>query len=253
MINVNSIIVDDEDLARVNIREALKDYPNWNIQAELNNANTLYEIIKKLRPDVVFLDIKMPGKKGIDVVKKLLHLDLCPHIIFITAFDDYAIQAFELYAVDYLLKPFNNKRFELAINRAEEIIENERISDSLKHWQKKHFNTANKLDKIIIRSIGSIKFITIQEVYWFGSSGNYVEVHHHGGVHLHRVQLVFLESQLDMKDFLRIHRSAIVKISEVKEFKILEDNRYRVLLSNGDTVKVSLRYKDNLLKRLGID
>ncbi len=250
---INAIIVDDEVLARINIREALKLHPKWHVMTELADGEQLQTALKHTNPDVIFLDIQMPGDNGINIARKLLQAKTKALIIFITAFNQYAVQAFELYAIDYLLKPFNDKRFAQAITRAEEHLTFSQSHNSLKNWQAKHLGTDIKIDKIIIRSSGSIRIISIKDIFFFASSGNYVEVHHEDGIHLHRVQLKFLEAKLNPQQFCRVHRSAIVKLSEVKELKSLEDNQYSVLLSNGKNVKVSSTFRTNLMNQLGID
>ncbi len=252
MNDVTAVIVDDEPLARLNIREALSKNTNWHIQAELNGANELYRVMQRLKPDVVFLDIHMPGEKGIEIATKLLKRKHPPYIIFITAYDEYAIQAFELYALDYLLKPFDDERFKKAIERAENMMANQTSSEITQKLQKQILNKDQKLDKILIKSVGSIKIIAIEEISYFISSGNYVEVHHSGGMHLHRIQISFLENNLDSSIFIRVHRSAIVKLSEIKTFKTLDDNRYCVVLSGGQSIKVSSAYKDKLMVKLGV-
>ncbi len=250
---INAIIVDDEVLARINVREALKLHPKWHVMTELSDGEQLHTALEYTNPDVIFLDIQMPGENGINIAKKLLQTKTEALIIFITAFNQFAVQAFELYAIDYLLKPFNDKRFAQAITRAEEYLTCDQSPSFLKNWQAKHLGSDEKIDKIIIRSSGSIRIILIKDIYFFASSGNYVEVHHEDGIHLHRVQLKFLEAKLNPQQFCRVHRSAIVKLSEVKELKSLEDNQYSVLLSNGKSVKVSSTFRANLMSRLGID
>ncbi len=250
---ISAIIVDDEVLARINIRKAIEAHPKWQVLTELSEGSQLYTALEHSEPDVIFLDIQMSGESGIEVAKKLLQLKIKALIIFITAFDEFAVQAFELYAIDYLLKPFNNKRFSQALLKAEQYLINNLSSHSIKEWQAKHFGTQSYIDKIMIKSSGSIRIVLTEEIFFFAASGNYVEVHHEDGIDLQRIQLKFIETQLNPEEFFRIHRSAIVKLSEVKELKSLDENQYAVVLSNKKQVKVSSSLKGALMSKLGIE
>ncbi len=252
MNKIKVLIVDDEALARINIREALEPYENWQVVGELNNGKELFSVVEQTRPTVIFLDIQMPGANGMELAEKLMDEDQCPQIIFVTAYDEYAVNAFELCAFDYLLKPFDDERFMKTIQRLESSLTQTNDQISMKRWQKRQINSAQYLDKILIRSIGSIRIIAVDDVYSFHSCGNYVEVHHLEGMHLHRVSLSFLETKLAPEDFCRVHRSAIVKLSEVKELKILDDNSHQLVLSNEVVVKVSAAYRTRFFDRLGL-
>lgn len=252
---IRALIVDDEKLARLNIRAALADYPHWHVQADLANSQTLFEALREHPADVVFLDIHMPGVNGMDAARLLNTLPQCPLIIFVTAYDRYAVEAFELFALDYLLKPFDDDRFQLCLQRAEQALSDGSYRHHQQRWQEhlaEHGNATGQLKQLVIRSVGSIRLIPMNEVSWFAASGNYVEVHHREGMHLHRVSLAFLEQQLDMREFCRVHRSAIIRLAEVREFQSPADDQYRLVLRDGSTVKVSASYKNHLLERLGI-
>jgi len=252
MSKIKALIVDDEALARVNIREALEPHKKWQVVGELNSGKELFVMIKQTKPAVIFLDIQMPGTNGMGLATQLMNEDYCPQIIFVTAFDEYAVNAFELCAFDYLLKPFDDERFNKTIQRLESYFQQPNDQISIQQWQKKQINSVQSLDKILIRSIGSIRIIAIEDVYSFHSSGNYVEVHHLEGIHLHRISLSFLETKLDPEGFCRVHRSAIVKLSEVKEVKVLDDNSHQLILSNNSVVKISAAYKPRFFDRLGL-
>ena len=201
---------------------------------------------------MVFLDIHMPGEKGIEIATKLLQLKNPPYVIFITAYDEYAVQAFELYALDYLLKPFDDERFKKTIERAESMMSIPSNIAAIQSLQTDMAYPHKKIDKILIKSIGSIRIVTIEEISYFISCGNYVEVYHSAGMHLHRIQMSYLEVNLDPDIFIRVHRSAIVKISEIKKFKTIDDNKFCVILSGGQSVKVSPAYKEKLMVKLGV-
>ncbi len=252
MNEVKVLLVDDEPLARINIREALQPYSNWQVVGELSSGQSIAAVMKQLQPDVIFLDIQMPGENGIEIAQKLMQSEGFPQIIFVTAYDEYAVNAFELCALDYLLKPFDDERFSQSIKRLEHVLNHQAQLQPLQQWQKHHLQQQQKLDKILIRSVGSIRIIPVAEIFWFASCGNYVEVHHQEGMHLHRVSLSFLETRLDATEFCRVHRSAIVKISVIKEFKTADDQTHRLVLSDGSLVKVSPVYKERLLARLSV-
>lgn len=247
-----ALIVDDEALARVNIRQALDSYENWQVVGELHNGKELSTMIKQTEPTVVFLDIQMPSTSGIELAAQLMNEENCPQIVFVTAYDEYAVNAFELCAFDYLLKPFDDERFMKTIKRLESNLIATKDHRYIKAWQKKQFSSEQNLDKILIRSIGSIRIIAVEDIYSFHSCGNYVEVHHIEGMHLHRISLSFLETKLDSVQFCRVHRSAIVRLSEIKEIKVLDDNSHQLVLSNGIEVKISVAYKNKVFDRLGL-
>ncbi|MCO7223152.1 LytTR family DNA-binding domain-containing protein [Pleionea sp. CnH1-48] len=251
MNKIQCVIVDDEPLARLNVRESLSRFEHWNIVAEFESGEGVEEIIKTNHIDVIFLDIQMPGQDGLSLAKRLFNMESRPLIVFITAFDNYALQAFELYAIDYLLKPFDNERFKNSIERAEKQVANAKTSEQLHNQQQQYFDKSISLDRLVIRSTGSIRIIQVADILWLASEGNYVQVHHSEGCHLHRVSLSFMEKHLGSDVFYRVHRKAIVRLSEVRELKTLADGKYQLILSNGDHVNVSKSYKDGLLDKLG--
>jgi len=242
---ITAIIVDDEPLARLTVRDAISDFPRWRVLAEFENANTLLHDVRLLSPDVIFLDISMPGKSGIEVAMELIALNEPPHIVFITAYDNYAVQAFELYAVDYLLKPFDPIRFSRCIER----IQGRPESTCTTNDKTNAYLQKQPIDKLIIKSTGSIRVIEMRDVYWFGANGNYVEVHHRNGCHLHRGSLLHLEESLNKDLFCRVHRQVIIKLDQARELKSISENKNTLRLKNDDWVSVSERYKHAFLAR----
>ena len=253
---IRALLVDDEDWARANIKAALSPYQLWHVVAEWSVAGDLPTLMKQQKIDVVFLDIQMPGKDGLSLAREWMALPQCPLIIFVTAFDEHAVQAFELAAMDYLLKPFSDTRFRQCLLRAEQALHKRSYTALQTAWLdlSSAFSTEQQvyLQQLVIRSVGSVRLVNMSQVYWLAASGNYVSVHHSEGVHLHRVTLSFLEKQLDPNVFCRVHRSAMVKISEVREVQNLADDRHQLVLANGDTVSVSETYKPILFSRLGL-
>ncbi len=249
---INAIVVDDESLSRDNITDALKKHKNWKILEELEDATDILKTINSLLPDVVFLDINMPGLNGIEASKAIFKLPNPPLIVFVTAFDEYAIEAFELMAIDYLLKPFNDERFDQAIQKVEYFINDEFSITKVRNWQLEQLNEDIYLNQLVIRSIGSIKFIAVADIFWIKASGNYTEIHHAGGIDLQRVPIKSIDTKIDPNLFIRVHRSAIIKLSMIKEIKISDHNKLKTILSNGDVVNVSAAYKNALLNRLNL-
>ena len=248
------IIVDDESPARANIRYSLEDYPEWEVIAECSRGEQVFQTVEQLKPDVVFLDIKMPGINGLTVGKQLQTLDSPPLIVFVTAFDAHAIEAFEMCALDYLLKPFDDDRFNKTIKRLKKMLLGH-ITQSNQVNQLDHISSKSKqpLKTLIVRSVGRIQLIEVNKIKWLSTAGNYVELHLKDNVILHRVSLSKLENHLPNDDFFRIHRTAMVRISQIQEFITLADGQYAVKLKTGESINVSQSYKEKLLFRLGIE
>ncbi|MEN1727973.1 MAG: response regulator transcription factor [Pseudomonadota bacterium] len=253
MNDVRAVVIDDEALARVNVSRALAAVSSWQLVGEFESAEIARRRLPELQVDVVFLDIKMPGQSGVTFASELQERPNPPLIVFVTAFDDYALQAFELFAFDYLLKPFNNERLRATIDRIEACLAHDESLASIRYSQSRYRQPGQRLDQLIVRSVGSIRIIKIDAVRWFRASGNYVEVGHEDGVHLQRVQLSFLEKHLDPNVFLRIHRSSVVRLSEIREVEPGPDDSGTVILADGSQHAFSSRYKDVLFARLSLD
>jgi len=248
MTRIRAIIIDDEMLARVNIIDSLSRFPNVDIVGEFETGNISIQEIHTLSPDVIFVDIEMPQVNGIELARKLSTYPEPPQIVFVTAYDTYAVQAFELCAIDYLLKPFDNERISETMLRVTSTIEHRKHFDPLN--QLTHISQHKYLEKIVVKTPGSIRIIDIDEVRWFGSSGNYVEVHHSEGKLLHRVTLAFLEQHIDPDIFIRTHRTAIVRRKIIKQIKTIDDNKHVVVLPNNEHVQLSKTCREALLTSL---
>jgi two-component system LytT family response regulator len=246
---IQAIIVDDEGAARFNIRDALKTHTRWEIVGEATNGDDGLALVEKTCPNVAFLDIKMPFRDGISVAQQLMQRDNCPLIVFVTAFDNYAIQAFELYALDYILKPFDNLRFAATIKRVEQTLS---LTSGIEGMSQcyRHYIEDEYIQRIVVRSATSLRIINIKDVYWFSTESNYVAVHHRNGVHLHRISLSFLEQRLDPTLFIRTHRTAIVRLDQCSEIKTLTEHKSIIVLANGDKASLSKTYRESLLARI---
>ena len=242
---VRCIVCDDEYLGRQNIKQALLSFPDWELVAELESGSGLPAIIDRWQPDIIFLDIKMPGRSGIDVMRDIVLQPNPPEIIFITAFDQYAIQAFELYALDYILKPFDEQRFAQSIARAEQAVEvNRRLQvpggpDSRRY-----------LTRLFLSSVSKIEIVDVSGVYAFVANGNYVDVLLERTKLLHRSSLNYLEQNLNPAMFVRCHRSSIARIDKIRDLVCLGDARYEIVLDNSTKVRMSGTYKDAVMAAL---
>ncbi|WP_438863945.1 LytR/AlgR family response regulator transcription factor [Neptunicella sp.] len=231
------IVVDDEPLARQRVVGFIEQHPGWQVVAQASEYNEAKELLIKHQPHACFMDIDIIGGSGLELAHELADKLSCQWI-FSTAYSDFAIKAFEMEAVDYLLKPFESHRVTSALSKVE---------------KKLHNRAMNRPDVLAIKSIGSVEFVNVEEIFWVKGSSNYVELHCQDKVLLHRETLSKLELQLNPKKFVRVHRSSMVNLQRVKSLSS-ELGRYSLLhLSNGDEVKISSAYKNNLFGRLGLD
>jgi two-component system LytT family response regulator len=233
---IRALIVDDEPLARSNVAVLLRRDPEIEIVGECGSGTAAVNDIRKLKPDLLFLDVQMPECDGFDVVE-LLGKDLPSAVVFVTAYDQYALRAFEAGALDYLLKPFDNARFELALGRAKQ-----RIGVN--------GEKPRKLERLTIKNAGEIGFVKVAEIDWIEAADYYACLHVGSKSHLVRRSLSELEEDLDPGEFCRVHRSAIVNLKRVKSLRLNQEGEYEVLLENGGCVRLSRRYRKQLLARM---
>ena len=235
---IRTLIVDDEPPARANLRVLLRRDQEVDIVAECGSGAEALTEIRSKKPDLVFLDVQMPECDGFDVLE-LLGAELPPAIIFVTAYDQYALRAFEAGALDYLVKPFDNARFERALARAKE-----RIA---------HANPAAKrLDRFAIKGTGQVSFVNISEIDWIEAADYYACLHVGAKSHLLRRSMAELEEDLDPTRFCRIHRSAIVSLERVQALELREDGEHDAVLRDGTRLRMSRRYRKELQSRMGV-
>lgn len=250
---IRVLLVDDEPLAREMIREMLVDDPEVEIVGECVNGREAVESIQEHNPDLIFLDVQMPEIGGFEVLEALKSVKV-PHVIFVTAYDQYAVRAFEVHALDYLLKPFDRERFESAWRRAKSHIlaaRNGEVDQRILAILEELKAGPKYLERLVIKSGGRVFFLDTDDIDWIEAEGNYVSVHTGKKSHLLRETISSLESQLDPKQFLRIHRSSIVKIDRIKELQPWFHGEYRVLLQDGTQLTLSRNYRENLQEALG--
>jgi two-component system LytT family response regulator len=250
---IHVLLVDDEPLAREMIREMLKDDPEAEVVAECVNGREAIEVIQEHNPDLIFLDVQMPEIGGFEVLEALKSVHM-PHVIFVTAYDQYAVRAFEVHALDYLLKPFDRERFDSAWRRAKLHIlatRNGEMDQRILAILEELKAGSKYLERLVIKSGGRVFFLDTDDIDWIEAEGNYVSVHTGKKSHLLRETISSLEAQLDPKKFLRIHRSSIVKIDRIKELQPWFHGEYRVILLDGTQLTLSRNYRENLQEALG--
>lgn len=238
---ISTLIVDDEALARQKIALLLQKDPDFRIVAQCASAEEAIAAVRSQRPALIFLDIQMPDESGFAVLNSI---DIVPRptVIFTTAYDNYAMQAFEAQALDYLLKPFDEERFTRAIKRAK----NE-IYSGLQQPPSNGATAAHpRLDRFIVKSEGRILFFTTDEIDWIEAASNYVKLFSNGKGYLVRHTMSDLERKLDPKQFLRIHRSIIVNINKIRGVQPCNSGEFIVMLITGKELPSSRGYRQNL-------
>ena len=235
---IRALVVDDEPLARSNLTVLLQLDPEIEIVSECGSGMEALAEIRNSKPDLVFLDVQMPECDGFDVLE-MLGGDRPPAVVFVTAYDQYALRAFESGALDYLLKPFDNARFDRALGRAKERIANGR-------------NPPRTIEWLSVKSAGQVSFLKISEIDWIEAADYYSCLHVGGKTHLLRRSMSELDQELDQDAFCRIHRSTIVKLDRVRGLKLNENGEYDVLLDNGTRLRLSRRYRKQLQSRLNV-
>ncbi|MGO8699074.1 MAG: LytR/AlgR family response regulator transcription factor [Limisphaerales bacterium] len=246
--SIRALIVDDEQLARDRLRQLLQNEAEIEIAGECADGREAVAAIKKCRPDLVFLDVQMPELDGFGVLEAVGEENM-PAVVFVTAHDRFALRAFEVHAVDYLLKPFDQERFQKALRRAVEQARNrdkntvrERQSALLADWQS---------SQIAVKSAGSVFRVKLEDIDWIGSADNYAELHVGAKSHLLRETLGALETRLAPESFVRISRSAIVNTQRIQELRRLFYGGYEIILHDGTRLTLSRRQRAKL-KELGL-
>jgi len=235
---IRALVVDDEPLARSNLTVLLRLDPEIEVVRECGSGVEAVAEIRGSKPDLVFLDVQMPECDGFDVLE-MLGGDLPPAVVFVTAYDQYALRAFEAGALDYLLKPFDNPRFDLALVRAKDRIAHDR-------------NPPPMLEKFVVKSAGQVSFLKASEIDWIEAADYYSCLHVGARTHLLRRSMAELDEELDQTMFCRIHRSTIVRLDRVRGMKLNEGGEYDVVLEDGTKLRLSRRYRKELQSRLSV-
>ncbi|MEP6921250.1 MAG: LytTR family DNA-binding domain-containing protein [bacterium] len=256
---IKTLIVDDEPLARRNIRLLLEQDPQIEILDECPNGREAVKAIKNFAPDLIFLDIQMPEMDGFDVLAKV-GAEQIQSIIFVTAFDQYALKAFEVHALDYLLKPFDDARFKVALQKAKSQIEQQELNKLSKKLlalladreSKAEQSNSPKtyLTRLMVKLANRVVLLKVNDIDWIEADGNYAKLHVGRKSHLLREKMHDLELQLDPERFVRIHRSAIVNLDRIKEMHPHFNGDYIVVLEDGVQLKLSRSRREQLESRL---
>jgi len=264
MQKLRTIIVDDEPLALKLLRTVLSEISDVEIVAECSNGKQAVEAATELEPELIFLDIQMPSMNGFDVIKSL-QTDIMPMVVFVTAYDQYAVDAFDLHAVDYVLKPLDSERIARSVERAIDRLKNdvdrsfkspligaiEEISERAS--KEKSDESVNNLPdgmkrKLLVRDSGVVKVIPFDDIDWVDAAGDYMCVHAVGETHVIRSTLRDLMTKLDDNLFVRIHRSTIVNVERVVSVTPLQKGGSLLHLTQGESLKVSRNYRDSIRK-----
>jgi len=247
---IRALIVDDEAPARTRIRHLLKNESDFEIVAECSNGRQAVGVIEREKPDLIFLDVQMPGLTGVEVCEALATANLAlPLVIFVTAYDEYALKAFEVHALDYLLKPFDRERFQKTVSRAREQLfrtreggTDARLSALLADLRA----GATRADRLVFKENGRVIFLRADIVDWVEADGNYVRIHAGTESHYVRETLAGMESQLPASSFMRVSRSLLVNLDRIKELQPLFYGDYVVVLHDGSRLNMSRHYRDRL-------
>lgn len=247
------VLADDEPLARARLGDVLRRDPNVEIVAEAGDGRAALEVIEQHKPDIVFLDVQMPELTGFEVVSNL-EAEGMPQIVFVTAYDQFAIKAFEVNAVDYVLKPFDPERIQVALRRALDRLRQGQTADLHSRVQSLLAQVkpeTRQADRIAVKTGNRVLLVKVEDIDWVEAADNYVVLHAGNERHMQRSTISAMEEKLPQEKFVRISRSAIVNADRIKELQPLFHGEYVVILKNGTRLTLSRTHRDKLA-RLGI-
>ena len=250
--SISALIVDDEPLARQSVRRFLADHSDIHVAGECRDGQSAVAAIKSQNPDLVFLDVQMPELDGFGVIDRI-GVEHMPTTIFVTAYDQHALRAFDVSALDYLLKPFGKARFERAMTRARERLAGYSNHADIKRLLRvmERAGSESYLDRIAVTENGRIFLLKTNDIHWIESAGNYARLHLASRNYDIRETLTSLESKLSPRSFVRIHRSTIVNLQYVKEVQPWFHGYHLIVLENGHELRMS-RYQTEVAERLGL-
>jgi two-component system LytT family response regulator len=256
---IRTLIVDDEPVARARVLSLLREEADIEVVGECSTGPQAVSVIEATSPDLVFLDVQMPQMDGFALARSLGQ-DM-PAVVFVTAYDEYALQAFEIHALDYLLKPFSAERFKSALTHVRQHIAKRQAAATDRQLptllpqrqapEQERSGENSRRDRLVIKSSGRIYFVRIQDIDWCEAAGNYVRLHIGQQTHLVRGTMSHLESQLDPAQFVRIHRSAIVNVERIQELRSSFNGEYLITLNDKTRLTLSRGYREGLQARLG--
>jgi len=244
----STIIIDDESLSISVIEKYMLNFPEIEVVGKFTKSRAALEAILTLKPDFIFLDIQMPVLNGFELIEKILPHHQ-PFIIFTTAFDQYAIQAFDMNAIAYLLKPIQKDKFNLAVSKAISQLElknKDFLYESLLLALKAKPHQNDYLNKIMIKEVNRIFYLDVENIIYFETFGDYLKVFTNDKFYIIHESLVSVEKKLNPDHFIRIHRSHLIQVNQIKEFQPHFNGEYNIVMKNGMTLKLSRNYKENL-------
>ena len=255
---IRTIIADDEELARRGLRALSQRREELELVCECRNGREAVEAIHRHRPDLVFLDVQMPGKTGFDVISAITDGPR-PHVVFVTAYDKFALRAFEVHALDYLLKPVNEERFNAAVERVREAMSHATDSAMIQRFSQAAAelqvaaspSMATATDRLPIKANGRIIILRLSEIDWIEADGDYVSIHARGKSWLMRETIAAVELRLALSGFVRIHRSTLVNAERVKELRPRDKGEYTVVLNDGTELKLTRNYRASVERLIG--
>jgi len=246
---IRAVIIDDEELARDRLRSLLDREPDIELIGEAGDGQSAVSLIDKLKPDLVFLDVQMPELNGFEVLNAL---EERPNVIFVTAHDKFALKAFDVHAVDYLLKPFDRERFQTALQRAVSKIRNQKPKEP-----KTELNAVldevkpKNVERLLVKTQGRVLLVKVGDLDWIEAADNYVTLHVGKDAHMMRETMTALEGRLPSDRFMRISRSTIVNVERIQELQPMFHGEYIVVLKNGAKLTLSRSYRDKLDQLMG--
>jgi two-component system, LytTR family, response regulator len=259
---IDVLLIDDEPLARKRLRQFLREFDDCTVIGECGDGQEAIDRIRELQPDLVFLDVQMPEVSGLEVLAAL-EPEERPLVVFVTAHDEYAVRAFEVHAVDYLLKPFDRERFRVAYQHARDLVstraavqEHAKLNALLAETGR--VSTAPQSpepllhDRILVKAGSRVLFLTLCDIDWVEAAGNYVKLHVGGEEYIVRESISRLESMLAPRQFARVHRSTIVNLNRVKELRPWFSGEMVIVMLNGTELKLSRTYRRDLERRVRI-
>lgn len=251
--NIRTVIIDDEPLARDKLRGFLARHPAFELVGEAADGRSALTLLEGVRPDLALLDIQMPELDGFEILSALEGQPL-PYVIFVTAYDEYAVKAFEVGAVDYLLKPVAPDRFDQALERAGERLRrgaDPEFAARLTRALEQLAPARPPVERFLVRERGRSSFVAVAEIDWIEAAGNYLKLHARSGTHLIRATMKEIEARLDPARFVRIHRTTIVSLDRVRYLEPWSHGDQVVVLQSGERLTLSRRFRDALPRILG--
>jgi len=247
---IRTLIVDDEELARDRLRGLLARETEIDVVGEAADGRSAVALIEKIKPDLVFLDVQMPELDGFEVLRALG--EKRPNVVFVTAHDKFALKAFDVHAIDYLLKPFDRERFQTALQRAVEKVRAQRpgLQDGVNEVLEE-VRPATKAERLVVKTDGRVLLIKVNDIDWIEAADNYVSLHVGKESHMMRETMNSIESRLPPERFMRVSRSTIVNLERIKELQPMFHGEYTVLLKTGAKVTLSRSYRDKLDRLVG--